>query len=504
VTAEVPDRFAAARAVADAVLYEGYVLYPYRASSRKNQVRWQFGVLVPEGYHHDDPSERWQTRTEVLVAAGPTSVLRIRVRGLHLQHRTVEAATTGGGFAPTDAVDVDGVTHVEWDEGVDAVIELPPLLISDLELGGYEQPFRLPEASTEEHLYDADGTLRGRLVRRREAVNGTVTVAVAGVGGSDAGVGGGGYSKVVVAVANATGWPPAIVVSKAALAGIHEQNRVVGAEAPVASARDVALARSYIAVHTMLAVDGGRFVSLLDPPAPAAQAAAACHSDGSYPVLIGGDDVVLSSPIILYDHPEVAPESPGDLYDSTEIDEILALRIMTLTDEEKAEARGTDARAAAVIDRCDDMPPEIWERLHGALRAVEPSGSGGLDPPAPEQTAEEMVAAAAAPWWDPGADAAVDPNTDHVVIAGTDVRRGTPVVLRPTRRADAQDLFLKDRPATVAGVFRDVDDNEYVAVTLDDDPMAAELEWQGRYFYFYPDELEPQPQVRTTTSGTPA
>ena len=102
---------------------------------------------------------------------------------------------------------------------------------------------------------------------------------------------------------------------------------------------------SLISVHTMLAVDDGRFVSLLDPPDDAVRVAHACRSDGAYPVLIGDDDlVVLSSPIILYDHPEVAPQSPGDLYDSLEIDEILALRVMTLTDGEKSEARGTDPR----------------------------------------------------------------------------------------------------------------------------------------------------------------
>ena len=87
----------------------------------------------------------------------------------------------------------------------------------------------------------------------------------------------------------------------------------------------------------------------------------------------GDDRVMLSSPIILYDHPAVAPESHGDLFDATEIDEILALRVLTLTDEEKAEARGTDPRAAAIVDRIDDMAPEVWERLHGTLRAVAPA-----------------------------------------------------------------------------------------------------------------------------------
>ncbi len=79
---------------------------------------------------------------------------------------------------------------------------------------------------------------------------------------------------------------------------------------------------------------------------------------------------MLSSPIILYDHPEVAPESQGDLFDATEIDEILALRVLTLTDDEKDEARRTDARAAAIVDRIDAMSPEVWARLHGAMRPL--------------------------------------------------------------------------------------------------------------------------------------
>ncbi len=91
---------------------------------------------------------------------------------------------------------------------------------------------------------------------------------------------------------------------------------------------------------------------------------------------------MLSSPIVLYDHPEVAPESPGDLYDGTEIDEILALRVLTLTDEERSEARGTDPRAAAIIDRVDGFAPEIWDRLHGAVRS--------LDMPGPPDMAQSL------------------------------------------------------------------------------------------------------------------
>src|SRR5262245_57774536 len=122
--------------------------------------------------------------------------------------------------------------------------------------------------------------------------------------------------------------------------------------------RSHALRWSFVATHTLLAVRDGVFVSLLDPPAWARHAAAACANLHTWPVLVGDKnrrDIMLSSPIILYDYPQVAPESPGDLFDATEIDELLTLRTMTLTDEEKREARGTDARAAAMLDRIDAM-----------------------------------------------------------------------------------------------------------------------------------------------------
>ena len=249
---------------------------------------------------------------------------------------------------------MDGTSHVEWDEAVDRTVDLPPLVIPPGGTAAVELPFHLEGGSEAEPVHAADGTLAGRFIRERLAIDGMVRVATAPAAyGSP-------YVKVAVTVENATPW------------------------SNDASRRADVVAQSLVAVHTMLAVDGATFVSLLDPPDAAAEAALACRSVGTYPVLIGADDVVLSSPIILYDHPEVADQSPGDLYDSLEIDEILALRVMTLTEAEKAEARGTDARAAAIIDRCDALSPEAMGRLHGQMRPVEPEwltvntpGNGG-------------------------------------------------------------------------------------------------------------------------------
>jgi hypothetical protein len=453
------DRFAAARSVADAVLYEGYVLYPYRASSRKNQVRFQWGVLTPRAFSEAEGSERWSMRTECLLDPGIDPVLSIRVRCLQAQHRSVEASavpegTESGGalvFEPVDSLEVDGTLHVEWDEAVDQVVDLSPLAIPLTEHVARTSEFTLDAHTAHEVLRSAEGHVAGRFVRRREQLQGVVRVATEQPDPRRP------YVKVTISVENMTPWSGSSL------------------------RRDVAMGHSLVAVHTMLAIDGGRFISLLDPPDDAARAVAACHSDGAYPVLIGEEDVVLASPIILYDHPEVAPQSPGDLYDSLEIDEILALRVMTLTDDEKSEARGTDSRAAAIIDRCDDMSAETLSQLHGQMKPVAPVAAE------PDLDLEPSQV----PWWDPAVDEAVDPWTDTVVLSGVEVTKGTPVRLRPSQHSDAQDMFLDGLCATVAGVFKDVDGKTHVAVSLDDDPASAELVWQGRYLFFNPDEVEP-------------
>jgi hypothetical protein len=230
--------------------------------------------------------------------------------------------------------------------------------------------------------------------------------------------------------------------------------------------RKDALLRSFVGCHVLFAAAGDAFVSLLEPPADAVGAAARCVQHRCWPVLVGPAprrDLVLASPVILYDYAAVAPESVGDFFDGTEIDEMLTLRVQTMTDEEKAEARATDPRAAAIIDRCDAMSSDVQASLHGTRRDV-------AEPVDPN------------PAWS-------DRGPAEVLVAGQPVTRGSKVVLRPRRRADAHDLFLVDRAATVAEVVHDVDGGVHLAVTVDDDPGADLLDWYGRYLYFAPDEV---------------
>lgn len=457
------DRLAVARQVADAVLFEGYVLYPYRASAAKNRLRWQFGVLVPPSWTAAADEHDFQ-HTELLMEPRHGATLAVEVRFLHAQRRTVQRALADGRFETVPELRLDDRVLVPWDEGTEERVRFT-VPVEELTGPGLELPFARPAAEETEPVEDAEGRVVGRLVRRREDISGRVRLSAEHLDGPYT------TQRLTVVVENTSTWLPAEDAD-----------------------RDTALLRSLVATHTLLCLDTGAFLSLTDPPEWAVPAVAACRNLHTWPVLAGEPgrrDLVLSSPIILEDHPAIAPESPGALYDATEIDEILALRTAALTDEEKREARGTDARAAAVIDLADSMPPEVLERLHGAVRGLrEISGSGQV--PAVHESAGTAggLARPDTPWWDPGADASVDPVKDHVLIDGQPVRAGCRVVLRPRlRHTDAQDLFLDGRRALVEAVLHDVDGGVHVAVTVEDDPGADIRREQGRYLYFQPDEL---------------
>jgi hypothetical protein len=436
-------RFTKAAAVADAVLFEGYVLYPYRASARKNQFRWQFGVLMP-GACAAGLGERDRARTEVVAEVGLVPVLDVRVRALQVQERRVEGPD-GNRVGSLDAGDR---VWTSFDEAVEHAVDIGEVTVDELVESPRAVDVVWDGGEEVEELPDC----RGRVVRTRWPVHARVTVGAAWVRGPSA------FARVTVEVANMT-------------------------DVPACGTREEAVRHSLVAVHTLLALGDGTFVSMLDPPAPARDAVAACRSEGTYPVLID-DDVVLSSPIIMYDRPAVAPESTGDMFDATEIDEILALRVLTLTDEEKREARGTDPRAAAVVDRWESLDAASLERLHGTFRTL---ADLGMEPPSGPPEEQPL------PWWDPGVDAGFDPHRDTVWVGDREVGRGARVRLRPSRRADAQDLFFAGREATVEGVFHDVGGDVHLAVVVADAEGADVYAAHGRYLYFSPDEVEVLP-----------
>ena len=269
---------------------------------------------------------------------------------------------------------------------------------------------------------------------------------------------------------------------------------------PDGAPREVALRTSLIAAHTLVAVTAGAFLSRPTRREWALPATRALDNRHTWPVLAGPEgrsDLLLSSPIILADHPQLAPESPTNLFDGTEIDEILSLRTLVLTEEEKAEARATDPRAAAVVDAVDAMPPEIWERLHGAIRTVRPRRRPARGRQARRTTSSASgTTPSSRPTCRGGIRAPTPPSIPRPTPSSSAARR-SPRAARcccgPARGGDAQDRFLDGLPATVHAVLHDVDGEVHVAVSVDDDPAAELQVAHGRFRYFHPDEIEVVP-----------
>ena len=478
-----------ARLVADAVLYEGYLLYPYRASAGKNQSRWQFGVLGPPGAAAVGAGEESEMGAELLVRHGAGAEVAVTLRFLQLQARVVEQADGTGNFMAVADLTVDGQRWLSWDEAVEHEVLVTS---ARLRTGGAVVRCAVAVEGGEEvtPLVDADGVTTGRVLRRRWPLVASVeltAIPVAEVAG---------VSRLRLVVVNAT--DPGTVPADPAGAAKAPAG-AAGTAASRAAAEMAATRRSFLGAHLLLGCTGGEFVSMTDPPPELEATARDCRQHRCWPVLAGPageDDVALVSPIILEDHPTLAAQSPGSLFDSTEIDEILTLRILTMTDEEKAEARATDPRAALILDRSEQLSAQDMAQLHGLM--YDPLATTGPSRATSAAEDPQVGDEADVPWWDPERDAAVDPATDAVTIAGTSVSRGSLVLLRPSRRADAQDLFLVGQTGRVTGVHVDVDGATHVGVVLVDDPAADLHEWYGRYLYFGPEELEP---LGTTAAG---
>jgi hydrogenase maturation protease len=340
--------------IADAVLYEGYLLYPYREAV-KNRQRWTFGGLYPHSYSlaQRGGSDGWSMRTECLVLGTARTRLEVRVRFLHLRVRQVGqldhqlAAWPSAGeprFRLVEMLQVGETRYQTWQEAVERTVTPGEASLGELAARPRSHAFSFPAGRELEPLRDPAGGIAGVLVRTREAIAGSIELSSEEVEP--------GLFQVAVEIGNRTPFEDA-----------------------ERKTRDEALMRALVSTHTILGVREGEFVSLLDPPERWREVAARCRNHGTWPVLVGDQeagemDTMLSAPIILYDYPRLAPESPGDLFDSTEIDEILTLRILTLTDAEKQEAAALDERVRALLDRTAALDDQSLARLHGAVRSL--------------------------------------------------------------------------------------------------------------------------------------
>jgi hypothetical protein len=341
--------------IVKAVLYEGYMLYPYRPSAVKNRQRFNFGVVYPRVYSDaQHGTDAWTMQTECLVEGSDQTQCLVRVRFLRMVARSIAklrtpvselSSVTDANLEMVERFEIGGQTFQSWQEAVEETIEVTEFNLAALAAQPMQWPFRLSSRQEREAIRDERGLIVAIILRNKARVAGNIEFAAAR---PEQGV-----FKLTARILNDTQM-----------------------EAFVPLTRDEALARSLVSAHTILEVRDGEFVSLVDPPESCRSFATACQNVGTWPVLVGEEgerDTMLSSPIILYDYPQIAPESPGDLFDGAEIDEILSLRILTMTDDEKQEMRQSDDRARHILERTEALPAEHFAKLHGALRGLRPS-----------------------------------------------------------------------------------------------------------------------------------
>ncbi|MCI0447407.1 hypothetical protein L0152_29875 [bacterium] len=409
--------------IANAILYEGYLLYPYRASAVKNRHRWTFGALYPPSYSNlQSGNDPCSMQTECLLKGSQESTLNIKLRFLQLISRESGAQA--------------------WQEAEEKTFEIPETKIGALLSSDSRFPFEFQSMrKTEESV-----------TFRREEIHGAVEIKAECLKDD--------VYKITLRILNVTDF---------------EDAKQKG--------RDEALMRSLVSTHCILNTRDGEFVSLLDPPEELKTFAKECNNVRNWPVLVGNEGertTMLASPIILYDYPQVAEESAGDLFDSTEIDEILSLRILTLTEEEKAEMRQVDERARKLLERTESIPAEQFLKMHGAVRGLKRV----VQEPDPKEEAVDDAN------WNPYEN---KPPLESVVVLGVEVKKGSRVRLWPVKSADIMDLALSGRSAIVEAIEEDYDGRVHLAVIIEDDPGKdmGELRQPGHRFFFTPEEVEP-------------
>lgn len=438
--------------IVEAVLYEGYILYPYRPSAVKNQQRWSFGGVYPRAYSQaQGDTEPWSLQTQCLLQGTPQTVLHVLVRFLHLINREVGALAQplpelSAGVEPpmrrVDLLEIGDRRYYRWQEAREQPLDVAKLGLDELLDAPRRLPFAVAGGREVEPVRDATGAVTALLVRTWQALAGHVELTAEPV--VDA------VFRITVRVANLT--------------------QVGGA--PV---REQALRHALVSTHTILGLEQGAFISLLDPPASLREAAARCDNIGTWPVLVGepGEtDTLLSSPIILYDYPRIASESPGSLFDGTEIDELLTLRILTLTEQEQREMAAVDEHARALLERTQSLSQAQLQRLHGTLRSLRSEPAGLADP-----------------WrgWDDKV------RLTRWQVGGVELKAGDRVRLRPGASADILDLALAGKEAIVEAIECDLEGQVHIAVVVDEDP-GKDLGMQrlpGHRFFFASEEVEP-------------
>jgi len=448
--------------VVEAVLYEGYILYPYRPSAKKNRQRFTFGRVYPHAYSEAQKgAEPFVMTTQCLAhSQGEGTRLEVSTRFLHVTSREIlsprepwhdlPASLSPGLVEVVPELLVEGQHFLTWQEAVEREINISPQDPKQICGAACRLAYEFPASENLEPIKDSHGSIAGIIRRRQERLAGEIVLQVEELRS--------GLFKINVDVINQT--------------PISERDL---------ENQDSVLLRTLASTHTILHLEGAAFVSLKDPPDSLRELTSSCKNQGTWPVLVGDEEAgdrrtMLSSPIILYDYPKIAAESPGELFDGTEIDEILTLRVMTMTDAEKDEMRQSDPRARRILERTESMPEDQLLKMHGVVRELR---SFGDDPFSDEFFSN-------------------DRRLEVAEVNGVQLRAGDRVIIRPKSRADIMDMALEGKIATIEAIEEDAERRIHLALVLDDDPGKdlGFMRQPGHRFFYTLDEVEPVSEIK--------
>ena len=445
------------REIVNAVLYEGYILYPYRASSRKNRrERFTFGRVYPQACSVGQKGvEPCVMQTECLVKTGlEPAKLRVNIGFLHPMAREVGAFEspleqlpmgTQPDFKIVPELRMGKQVFQPWHEAVEREVAVPVLELNEGSRAETTFSFRFFASRDLEPIRDGEKRIVGMIIRTQETVEGGI--------------------EIITQRLRPDLWKLTVRI----------QNDSPCADS-VAAETEALLLKTFASTHAVLSIEGGEFVSLMDTPEDCKAAAANCKNIGTWPVLAGDElrrecDTMLSSPIILYDYPKIAPESAGPLFDGTEIDEILTLRILTMTDGEKLEMRSVDEQARRLLERTEGLPANSLLKMHGTMHGTESASS--------RVEFDDFFGA--------------NVPLEGVTVGDVYLKRGDRVRIRPKARADVMDMALDGQTGVIEAVEQDLEKHIHLALILENDP-GKDLGWMrqpGHRFFYGVDEVEP-------------
>jgi hypothetical protein len=330
------------------LLYEGYSLYPYYRSAIKNQKPIPFGVIFPKDYNAHYEHSHSNMQSQNILTGNDDLTVAINVRFLHLRKTELfqknSNSDNNDDYAPAFSLDIYGNIYQAGWQTIERKISTGNLRVSELAHKSKIILFEFDSMNEGEIIFNEQKEVVAKTISSVAEIKGTIKIKAGKVKDSkDA-------FRLTVSVTNLT---------------------------PVTDApgmtRDDAMLQSFLSTHIILHTGQGEFISHQDPPDEWKKAIASCENLNTWPILIDkSNSTLLSSPVILYDYPEINPLSSGDLFDSTEIEEALLLHVNLLSDEEKKRIGSNDKKLHAMLNKVSGLTPGDLAVYHSMMKESAP------------------------------------------------------------------------------------------------------------------------------------